>query len=207
MRAAAALLLGALTGIAAEPAPTGPVVELPPMIVAESANVAWLYAQAGPTEYLSRCSAAVTREFIAAEIEAHLRLRLLIPDSLLEMLDLPTVSLLAPLEVKRADDDAVLREMLKAEEELSRRAVRPNATGGVRLPALNQFRFMPNLRLDDRDMSIVFTYVDERTFQGEHLIAADDLVYYVLSRRTPMLPPWLIEGIVSVYRKARLQRH
>jgi hypothetical protein len=199
------LLCSALVAGAAEPASPAAIVELPPMIIEESSEVSWFYAQVGQTEYLSRCSPSLTREFIKAQTEAHQLLRLLVPDSFLAILDMPRVSLILPLETKRTGDDAVLREMLQAEEELHRRQLRADA-GKRREPLANRYIFMPNLRLDDRDMTAVFSYVDERTFQGDRLIAAEDLLYHVLSRRTPMLPPWLMEGIISIYRQTKIRR-
>src|SRR5438067_2045186 len=55
-------------------------VELPPMIVAESAKAPpWLYARVGDTEYLSRCSVSTTKAYITAQLEIRQMLRVFMP--------------------------------------------------------------------------------------------------------------------------------
>ena len=66
-------------------------------------------------------------------------------------------------------------------------------------PTDGGLRFLPNLRLDDRDMMAVFSFVNERDFRRENIIAAPEYVRSRLIRRTPTLPEWLIEGISRLY--------
>jgi hypothetical protein len=183
-----------------------PVIELPPMIITESSKAPpWLYTVAGNTEYLSRCSAATTRAFIAAQLEIHQLLRVFVPPEFLASRVVPTVSILAPLDLKTASDDAVMREMMRIEEESVRSAAQKARREG-QLPGATRLEFLPNQRIDDRDMSAVFTYLDERTFDGERLIVADEFVLSLLVRRTPMLPQWFIEGVTTLYRQASFRR-
>lgn len=178
---------------ATSPAP-GPVIELPPMIIAESSKAPpWLYAAVGDTEYLSRCSEHTTRAFIAAQLEIHRVLRDLVPAEFLATYTVPTASILVPLSSMPAADDAVFRDILSAEVAAARRTTDESA------PARNRLAFLPNQRLDDRDMRAVFTFLDESTFDPQRLIVADDYVRAMLTRRTPMLPQWLIEGLISLY--------
>ena len=176
-------------------------VELPPMIVAESAKAPpWLYAKVGDTEYLSRCSASVTRAYITSQLEIRRVLRVFMPADFLATNAIPNVSIVAPLEL-RPGDDVANREMMRMEKQTIERGNEEDRRQG-RVPALRPVRFLPNLRLDDRDMLAVFTYLDERDFHRQKLIAAPDFVWARLVARTPMLPLWLIEGLSSLYQQA-----
>ena len=48
-------------------------------------------------------------------------------------------------------------------------------------------------------MRAVFTYINEREFRRENLIAAPEFVHARLVARTPNLPAWLVEGISRLY--------
>ena len=166
------------------PAASDPIVELPPMIVMEPSTAPpWLYVAAGDTEFLSRCSSSATRTFVTTQLEIHRLLRAWVPAEFLATHAVPNVSVLVPLSSMPARDDAVFREMLGPERALSS----------------NRYEFLPNQRLDDRDMMAVFTFLDEGSFEARRMIVATDYVHALLSRRTPMLPQWLIEGVVGLY--------
>ena len=183
------------------------VVELPPMIISETSTAnPWLYVEVGGTEYLSRCSPSTTRAFVTAQLEIRQMLRVFIPPDLLATNAAPSVSLLVPLETGRAIDDAVTRDMLRAAKQSARersaepaRKGEPGRKGKARDESAAPLRFLPNMRLDDRDMIAVFTFINERDFQRESLIAAPEFVYVRLVRRTPTLPAWLIEGVSRLY--------
>ena len=192
-------------------------IQLPPMIVSETSKAPpWLYVAVGDTEYLSRCSAATTRAFVTAQLEIRQILQVFVPADLLAAGAVPGVSILAPLETGRGGDDAVGREMMRQARQNAGQALPPATRGpssaargpqagvrgsqpGVRGsdapnqrsrqgPAAAAMRFLPNLRLDDRDMMAVFSYLDERTFRRENLIAAPEYVHSRLLGRTPTLP-------------------
>ncbi len=177
-------------------------VELPPMIVAESSKAPpWLYAQVGEAEYLSRCSAATTRAYITAQLEISRMLRVFLPADFLSTMAVPIVSVLAPMESRQASDDVASREMQRLEQQARQRS-HDEDQRELKVPNATAVRFLPNLRLDDRDMLAVFTYLSERGFQGDRLVAAPEYVYARLVARTPMLPPWLIESLVGLYQQA-----
>src|SRR5258706_3635731 len=69
-------------------------------------------------------------------------------------------------------------------------------------PRLNRVRFLPNIRVDDGDMCALFAYLDEKYFEGSTMVLMPGYVRFLLERHTPMLPPWLVEGIVAVYDQA-----
>ena len=177
-------------------------IELPPMIIAESSKAPpWLYARVGETEYLSRCSMSTTRAYITSQLEVRRMLHVFIPPDFFSPTAVPIVSILAPLEARQDSDDIARREMLRMEKQSVERA-HEEGRRNLQVPAVTRLRFLPNLRLDDRDMLGVFTYISERDFQKERIIAAPDYVYARLVARTPTLPPWLIEGLVSLYQQA-----
>lgn len=188
-RAIAAALAGLVAARAAEP--EGPVIALPPMIVAESSKaLPWLYARVGNQEYLSRSSIALTREFIQAQHRARQRLELLVPAEFLVRHDAASVTVLLPENAPRSADDAVAGDMVRARPELS------DAARGT------QLRFLPNLRVDDRDSIAFFAFLD-RSFDGDRLKLLPDYVRLLLETRTPMLPAWAIEGIIGVCENVR----
>eukprot|EP01036_Dinobryon_divergens_P032662 gene32662-42302_t len=208
LRSLALCVLGTLALRAATaPAPgpvSSPIVELPPMIIAESSKAPpWLYAAAGDTEYLSRCSERTTRAFIAAQLEIHRTLRDLVPAEFLATYTVPTASILVPLSSMPTADDAVFRDILRTEEETVRRA--SGATPGEAPAPRSRFAFLPNQRLDDRDMRAVFTFLDESSFDPQRLVVAEDYVHAMLTRCTPMLPQWLIEGLTGLYAQTAMR--
>ncbi len=177
-------------------------VELPPMIIAESSKAPpWLYAQVGESEYLSRCSATTTRAYITSQLEIARMLRVFMPADFLSTVAVPVVSVLAPQESRQASDDVASSEMKRMEQKAKQREL-DEGRRDLKVPRAATVRFLPNLRLDDRDMLAVFTYLSERDFRGDRLIAAPEYVYTRLVARTPMLPPWLIEGLVGLYQQA-----
>ncbi len=209
-RALAAEIPAAVTQVPGLVVPRAPLsaverevaIELPPMIIAESSKAPpWLYANVGEAEYLSRCSAATTRAYITAQLEIGRMLRVFLPADFLSPVAVPIVSILAPLESRQASDDLASREMQRMEQQAIQRT-HEEGRRELAVPRVGPVRFLPNLRLDDRDMLAVFTYLSERDFRGDRLIAAPEYVYARLVARTPMLPPWLIEGMVGLYQQA-----
>ena len=187
---------------AVSPASADRPIELPPMIVSDFSKASpWLYASVDGFEYLSRCSVGTTHAFAASQWYIHALLREFIPDEFLAKQDAPTASLLMPLALKSASDDAVRQEMLRTEqEEMKRRTESARQKGEVTFSS--RLLFMPNHRLDDRDTSAVFTYVDESTFDADRMIVATDYVHTKLMRSHPMLPQWFVEGIAGLHTQA-----
>lgn len=173
-------------------------IELPPMIVSGGKALPWLYVAVGDAEYLSRCSVATTTAFVTGQLEIERMLRVFVPADLLPTNAIPTVSILSPLEPGRTSDEVMSREFqqmeLKSRRETSTALVRQQ-----KLPTPAPVRFLPNLRLDDRDMRVVFTHLNEKQFRGNELIAAPEYVNARLLARTPTLPAWLIAGISRLY--------
>lgn len=173
---------------AAPLAVSGPTIELPPMIVAEN-TATWLYVRVGSDEYLSRCSATTTVDFILARERLLQRLRTMVPTNFLS--DLPSITLLSDQAQNPKVDDQVAREILRAPKEL-------------RVPPARWVRFLPNLGIDGRDFSALFTFLGEQTLHDTKLVVTNGYLRFRLERRTPMLPPWLVEGILANHARLSL---
>ena len=183
-----------LSARAAEPE----TVELPPMIVEETADsVRWLYASDGSTEFLSRCSLSVTRRYSEAWIRKLQLLRTLVPPAFMAQMDVPAVMVLYAQDLKQPVTAEIQRQLRAVQTE---QATLPlsEATGRQRVG------FAPNLRLNDRDMHASFVFIDEVRFDAKTLIVAPNFLRFLLERRAPLLPGWLIEGIDRTYRNADL---
>lgn len=187
-----AVLVGGRVCFAAE----APPVELPPMIVEETAKAPqWLYVNAEGTEFLSRCSAATTRAYIESWRRGMRLIRTLVPEDFLARMDVP------PVMVLYAQD---LKQPVSAEIQRALRRTQMNAAGSFsrEFPGGEGYGYAPNMRLDDRDMHASFVYIDEGRFDADNLIVAPDYLRFHLERRVPLLPAWLIAGIDRTYREA-----
>ncbi|MDP3068680.1 MAG: hypothetical protein Q8N18_00245 [Opitutaceae bacterium] len=189
-RVAKKLLAGALTlaALAAAEAPPGPAVELPPMIVEEAATLPpWLYVRADGTEYLSRCKETTTRGYVEMRRSRMLWVRALIPADLLARSDVPGVTVLVSQRLKPSNNSEVIGEVMQLQG-----GARPD--GGYRRATT-----APNMMLSDSDAVGVFAYIDESNFERRNLTISSDFVRYLLARRTPAPPRWLIDGIMAAY--------
>jgi hypothetical protein len=175
-----------------------PAVELPPMVVAESATVPpWLYVKVGGMEYLSRCSAATTRSY-AEEWERALQLMgAFVPDSLLPRSEIPALTILVSQKLGQSTSPELLRE-------LKQQAALHDRTSFGQPPRVITYSFAPNMRLEDRDTYATFAYIDEASFDASRLTATPAYLRFLLERRVPALPAWFIEGIEQAYRSATL---
>lgn len=173
------------------PIASTPAVELPPMLIEESkSSVPWLYVNIGGTEFLSRCSASTTSEFIEAWLAKMQLMRVLVPAEFLTRTDVPAVCVLYAQDL----DQTMSAEI---QHELQAAAARKgdSAEGG-------RVNLAPNMRLGDRDMHAAIVYLDESTFDGSRLGIAASHVRYLLQGRMPELPAWLVDGIERIWRRA-----
>lgn len=176
----------ALLGQAEEPLP---VIALPPLEV--SADVvgrrSWRYWQSTDVEVLSRCSDAVTWEFVRAHARLVAMLDHVLPADLQVQMTLPMAFLLA-----EPDDTAGRTQNLisgfSGKEPTGRRTIQT-------------VRTMPNLRLSDVDRSLVFALLDERNIDGDVLALTEAYIHYRLTRRVPGLPKWFVAGFLALFPK------
>jgi hypothetical protein len=197
----AVFILAASSGIAEDQVANEPAVKLPPMIVQESLKgPRWVYASTGTGEYLSACSAGTTRDFIAAELGMLQLLHVLVPEQFLVQSDVPAITVLYNSELRQQSSDEVVSTLAQAAREAERAG--PDRQKRIRPMRIDRVEVLPNLRLEDRDLKALFVYLDEGSFDSERLVLVPEYVRTMLRQRTPMLPTWLIEGIVDVFSHA-----
>jgi hypothetical protein len=191
-----AVALGATAAAAQER-----IVELPPMIVMERPNLPpWQYVRTEYGEYLSRCTPATTREFVTADLRQFQLLRVFLPDSLLVKMDTPWVVVLDRTDLKPAGD-TIMQDMVSLQQQ--RVSALREAEGPVpSAPLTGRIESLLNLRIDDRDMNGLFAYLDEKKYDGDHMVITGGYVRFQLERRVPDLPGWFVEGAVAVFEQS-----
>ncbi len=193
----------------AAPVSKEPIVELPPMIVAESAKgLPWLHGTVGNLEFLSRCSLSTTKSFVAAQVRIHQSLSEFVPEQFFAKNAIPTISIVVPKD-GAGTDDALLQQMMKTEAATLSPGPKSGETVVRRVPAGEgggqRIQFLPNMRLDDRDITASFTYWDEKNFDSSLLVIANTYLHSRLTRRTPMLPQWFIEGVTALFEQTAIR--
>ncbi len=184
------ILLGLMfaAAVRAAEAPLGPAVELPPMIVEETATLPpWLYVRSDGMEYLSRCTEATTRGYVEMRRSRMQWVRALFPEELLARSDVPGVTVLGSQRLKPSSNAEVIGEVMQIKGD-----ARPDAGFRRAITA-------PNMMLTDSDIVGVFAYIDEGNFDRRTLTVSSDYVRFLLARRTPAPPPWLIDGMMAAY--------
>lgn len=168
-------------------------VSLPPMLVEEStSSVPWLYVNAGGTEFLSRCSTSTTRHLAEAWLEKLQLVQAMVPEEFLARMDVPEVFVLYAQDLEQTVSAEIQRE-LQAGGGRSRPGDSPRSDG---------VNIAPSMRLSDRDMHASIAYIDEVLFDAEGLSVAPGHVRFLLQRRVPELPAWVIEGVERTYGRA-----
>jgi hypothetical protein len=189
-------------GFAEDQVATEPAVKLPPMIVQESLKgPRWVYASTATGEYLSACSSRTTRDFITAEQGMRQLLHVLVPAQFFVQSDVPAITVLYNSELKQQSSDEVVSTLAQASRDAE--SAEPDRQKRGRNLHLGRIEVLPNLRLEDRELKALFVYLDEGAFDGDRLVLVPEYVHTMLRQRTPMLPTWLIEGIVDVFSHAK----
>lgn len=173
------------------------VVELPPLEVISPGRPLppWQYASLGHVEVLSRCSSALTREFIETHGRLTQLLHLLLPPELQVKMAAPQIIILTD----QTTTPAAARDAVLGFSATSRPPER------VPTAREQQIRFVPNLRLNDADEVAIYAILDTKTFSGDRLMLTANHVRDVLERRTPPLPAWFIAGVLILYRDVHYQ--
>jgi hypothetical protein len=217
IRALRPALLGALPLLAAAQTPPPPVtVQLPPMVVADiSKGPAWVYTRVGDVELVARCSRSTVRDFVRMRLRLGEALRLVVPPEFLRQSDVPGIYVLYAQSLKK-QEDAVLTAMID-EERKRRRVAKENAAPLPELelpgfrrtkPFENPFaaatavQFLPNQRIEDRDITCTFVYVDDDTFDADAFTLTVDNVFSQLSLRAPALPLAISAGVAQAFAKS-----
>ena len=183
------LVLGAPNGIHAQA--TAPVVELPPFMIEEDTGkpVRWLEVDVPGLRLLTTCPSSIAREFTENCLRQEQLVRSLIPARFLDRYSVPSYVVLIDAEHAQRMVDETLLRVMKANVSTSPAA---RLLGG-------RPRVMPNLRLDDRDVSVILSLRQNRDPEEMQFAFATGRIAHQLDRMTPALAPWMAAGIVAVY--------
>jgi len=190
---APALALGAaLPALAAAPAATGPVVELPPFLVAEAGiPLQWRYAAFDHFEVLSVCSDEATTAFMGQVDRLYQELDYVLPPEFQLRQSEPVTYVLCGDTMQQRLDRDIPAQML------ARPAASPSAPPMANLRA--SFHALPNMRLRDQDAYTVFALVNEQQIETTKLALTPEHVQALLEGRVPQLPPWFVSGFMRLY--------
>lgn len=169
------------------------IVRLPPLVV-DSRPLVWHYAKLEKFEILSACTAEATGRAIEQIHRLHEALALLLPP------DRQVAAAMPELYVLHSD-----RSQVSVSDELMaefRRLETLQAVGPAIEPAGGWLK--RNHGFWDHDGYVVYLKINEEGFFTGSLGLTADYVRYVLERRLPGSPPWLVEGMMELYRSVQL---
>lgn len=174
------------------------VVELPPLMVAESTNgPPWHYLETPDLEVLARCSDTATVHFVEEWRRLQYLLTVLVPQDMLAHRSVPDIAVIYNEETKPTVAQEVVTDLLRDEKETKGE----NKEEGRRGKRDVRYSSMPNLRLSDRDSTASFFIIEERNFTGTSLALTTDYIRAALRTRAPAPPTWFVEGFVELYDK------
>lgn len=163
------------------------MVALPPFMVEETAKgPAWRYARVQDYEVLSRCDDSATRSVLAEYHRLHQLLAEILPPRLRLELSTPQTLVLHDEELHAATAPELLARALGGDP--------------ASAAAASGYRFLPNLRLWDRDAVMVFMIVRDAAFERSRLALTQDYLAFLLKSRVPALPAWFVQGMLTLYR-------
>ncbi len=202
---------------AAEVAPPGAVVALPPFLVEQTAHgPSWRYAQSPEFEILSRCPDSTTRDLAQISHRLHQLLQLVLPAQFQVKLDVPRIMIVYSDELLPGTSQEIIAELMRPDPALP---VPPQ------LAAATSVSFLRNPGLFDADEMAVFISVPPGwEYAGGGFNTSDTFrmdprpgpgsstgffsrwegltpgyVGYLLANRTPPLPSWFVAGFMGLY--------
>jgi hypothetical protein len=193
-----AALAGSVRGAAPEPEK---VVELPPLIVAESQNpLAWRYAETPGLEVLSVCADSTTQDFMGQFYHLRQLLQLVLPADLQVSVAAPVVHILVGNDMRDRLKQDVQQEMFR-NQGVDADADNPVIGRGGPLVTRPRPRLavLPNLRLQDTDAYAIFALLDDSQMSKGQLGLTPDYISFLMQRRAPPLPAWFILGVMRLY--------
>ncbi|HTL68068.1 MAG TPA: hypothetical protein VL200_10435 [Lacunisphaera sp.] len=183
------LLVSGLALRATEVVVSGPMVELPPMVIVSDHGPTWHYVEIPGYEILSCCPDEQTAEYLRGLARAESLLRYFVPTKYWARSDVPRVIILSTPQ----NLALMPRELLG--EDLGEHTL---MYGGESLTRGNS-RMAPNIELGDRDQSMVFVTLDPVNFDPNRLMLHPGHVRDLLAQRRPALPDWVVAGVMNLY--------
>ena len=160
-----------------------PIVQMDPFFVSGS-EVKWRYARAPGYELLSSYPDQITREFLQELSNAQAMLDFIVPRQFQVKFDVPEIIILCDNEVMSPTYEDILS--------LSSR-------GSIAAGRQDAAQSFLNLRVADKDRIALLVVNQARPSANEITLTGIAHVRFLLDRRTPRLPPWLVTGIMSLY--------
>ena len=161
----------------------GGVVKLPPFVVEDDNGPSWLVATTPNTEYLSRCPSDLTRNLIDRHQRLLAMLDMIYPKELQPRNDVPAVLVLTDASLQ-AVASRQLTEMLQRQI----RGANDMRTIGL----------MPNFNFWDVDAQVIYFPLQANDADPSAVTLTPAYLRYLLETRTPALPRWFIEGMVTL---------
>jgi hypothetical protein len=181
-----ALLLASRIIACAEPQESpanAPIVQMDPFFVSGN-EVKWRYARAPGYELLSSYPDQITREFLQELSNAQAMLDFIVPRQFQAKFDVPEIIILCDNEVMSPTYEDILS--------LSSR-------GSIAAGRQDAAQSFLNLRVADKDRIALLVANQARPSVNEITLTGIAHVRFLLDRRTPRLPPWLVTGIMNLY--------
>lgn len=177
-------------------------VALPPFLVEELAKgPPWRYTEAMDYEILARCSDTTTRRVLEMHHTLYQLLADILPRSLRLDFTVPKALILYDEELTPAASKEVIAGLLRDTKSAEPPAL--ELQGGLRLNRTSTTprptRFLPNMRLWDRDAMTVFMITRRDDFDADTIGLTHSYVSYLIKGRVPALPPWFIHGFLAMY--------
>jgi hypothetical protein len=185
------------------------VVTLPPMMIEEkSAPLRWRYLAVPGQEILSVCDDRTSENFVERMLRLDELLREILPERFRAQLSVPEAHLLFNEETGRAHSREIIAEMVRKEGATvasDGTVVLPEPRTQSFLGGERRIKFLPNLRLNDLDAVRVFAILRDSADEPMEFTFARERIAFLLTRRAPALPEWLVEGLLEVYRHTRFR--
>ena len=181
-----ALFLASRVIVCAEPGElpaNAPTVQMDPFFVSGS-EVKWRYARAPGYEFLSSYSDQITREFLKELSNAQAMLDFIVPRQFQAKFDVPEIIILCDNEVMSPTYEDIISL---------------SSMGSIEAGRQNAAQSFLNLRVSDRDRIALLVANQARPSANEITLTGIAHVRFLLDRRTPRLPPWLVTGIMNLY--------
>ncbi|MCW5549960.1 MAG: STN domain-containing protein [Opitutaceae bacterium] len=169
------------------------IVRLPPFVV-DSRPLVWHYAKLEKFEMLSACTAEATNRAIEQIYRLHEALGLLLPPDRQVAAAMPELYIVHSDRSQVSVSDELMVEFRRLETLQAGVPATESAGGWLKR----------NHGFWDHDGYVVYLKLNEEGFFTGSLGLTADYVRYVLEHRLPGSPPWLVEGMMELYRSVQL---
>src|SRR5581483_11077966 len=153
-------------------------------------------------EVLSRCPEDTTRELVETFYRLHQVLAEILPESLQYRMSTPRTFIFYDEAGGRNAAAEIVAQMMAQVPTADRDDLLRFDRAGRASVAAPKFRFLPNLRLWDRDAMCVFSLIGDGEFDLERLALTPDYINYLVRNRVPALPAWFVSGFLAQYHDA-----